>query len=121
MEPIILSGRFTLYPNDPTELRSEARAILRRRREKQPLDQPSAGCFFKNPVSGKSAGELIEMAGLKGERIGGAAVSAKHANFFINTGGASSADFLDLMGRTQDVVLQKFGIELEAEVTVVGT
>jgi UDP-N-acetylmuramate dehydrogenase len=121
IDPVILSGTFILYPDDPKELGAKAKTILQSRREKQPLDRPSAGCFFKNPVSGKSAGELIELAGLKGERIGGAAVSVKHANFFINAGGASSADFLDLMKRAQDRVWDKFGIHLEAEVTIVGT
>ena len=120
-QPIILSGCFILHPADPGVLRHDAQVTLRRRGEKQPLNWPSAGCFFKNPGSGMSAGELIELAGLKGARIGGAAVSDKHANFFINTGAASAADFIALMERVQDIVSTKFDIDLEAEVTIVGT
>ena len=119
--PIILSGCFILHPADPEVLMHDAQAVLRHRGEKQPLNWPSAGCFFKNPGSRESAGELIELAGLKGVRIGGAAISEKHANFFINRGEASSSDFLALMNRVQDVVSTKFGIDLEAEVTIVGT
>lgn len=120
-QPIILSGCFILHPADPGVLRHEAQAILGSRGKKQPLNWPNAGCFFKNPRSGKSAGELIELAGLKGKQVGGAAISIKHANFFINTGDASSADFLALMKTAQETVSTKFGIDLEAEVTIVGT
>jgi UDP-N-acetylmuramate dehydrogenase len=82
---------------------------------------PSAGCFFKNPASGPPAGQLIEMAGLKGKSVGGAEISSKHANFFINRCNASAADFLALIDLTEDVVSRKFNIHLEREVKVVGT
>ena len=75
---------------------------------------------FRNPDSGKSAGELIDLAGLKGKQVGGAKISIKHGNFFVNTGGASSDDFLALMALAQDVVSAQFGIHLEPEVAIVG-
>ena len=81
----------------------------------------SAGCFFKNPSSGKTAGQLIEMAGLKGKTIGGAEISSKHANFFINRHNASAADFLALMALTEETVSNKFNIDLKREVKIVGT
>ena len=118
---VIISGCFSLSPADPRELRQQAQRILRERREKQPIHEPSAGCFFKNPVHGKSAGELIEMAGLKGKQIGGAAVSEKHANFFINKGNASSQDFLALMTLVRDRVSALFHVNLEMEVKIVGS
>ncbi len=82
---------------------------------------PSAGCFFKNPASGKTAGELIEAAGLKGKSIGGAKISSKHANFIINHHKASAADFLALMELVEEAVLKMFDIDLKREVKVVGS
>jgi len=119
--PIILSGCFALKPGDPDLLRRTAADILKHRKQKQPLDIPSAGCFFKNPSSEQSAGRLIDSAGMKGTSVGGAAVSGKHANFFINTGGATCADFLELMERVQQAVKRTFGIDLYPEVTLVGS
>jgi UDP-N-acetylmuramate dehydrogenase len=81
---------------------------------------PSAGCFFKNPATGKTAGELIDLAGLKGKSIGGAEVSAKHANFLVNTGQASATDFMALMELVQETVSKKFNTDLEREVKIVG-
>lgn len=118
--PVILDGRFNLYPADSQKLKAEAETILKMRKNKQPTAMPSAGCFFKNPLSGKTAGELIEMAGLKGKRIGGAEVSIKHANFIINTGEATATDILALMECIQDAVSAKFNIQLETEVKIVG-
>jgi UDP-N-acetylmuramate dehydrogenase len=118
--PIIIDGLFNLYPADSQKLKEEAKTILITRKKKQPTSQPSAGCFFKNPVSGRTAGELIEKAGLKGRRIGGAKVSTKHANFIINTGQATAADILALMELIQDAVLTKFNIQLDTEVKIVG-
>ncbi|HSQ85737.1 MAG TPA: UDP-N-acetylenolpyruvoylglucosamine reductase, partial [Desulfobacterales bacterium] len=96
------------------------REIIRTRKKRQPIGWPSAGCFFKNPASGETAGQLIEMAGLKGKSIGGAQISSKHANFFINRRKASSTDFLELMDLVQKAVLEKFNIHLESEVKIVG-
>lgn len=120
-QTVILDGAFCLRPSDPEKLKKEARTILKTRWKKQPLGRPSAGCFFKNPSSGKTAGQLIEMAGLKGKSIGGAEISSKHANFFINRHNASAADFLALMALTEETLSNKFNIDLEREVKIVGT
>jgi UDP-N-acetylmuramate dehydrogenase len=120
-QSIILDGRFRLKPSDPDQLKKEAGAILKKRRKSQPMDLPSAGCFFKNPAAGKSAGELIELAGLKGKSIGGAEISTVHANFIINRGSASAADCLALMELVQATVSEKFNVDLEPEVKIVGS
>ena len=86
----------------------------RRRREKQPLEYPSAGSTFKRP-EGYFAGQLIEQSGLKGYTIGGAQVSEKHAGFIINCDGATSKDVRSLIGYVQSTVFEKFGVELEPE------
>ena len=119
-QTVILDGRFCLCPSDPEALKKKAREIIRTRKQRQPIGLPSAGCFFKNPVSGETAGKLIEMAGLKGKSIGDAEISLKHANFFINRHKASAADFLALMDLAEKVVLEKFNVHLEREVKVVG-
>ena len=118
--PIIIDGHFYLKPAYGQQLQQEAEEILKKRKANQPTHLPSAGCFFKNPVSGKPAGELIELAGLKGNKIGGALISPKHANFIINSGGASADDILALMENAQTAVLKMFNIKLEAEVKIVG-
>lgn len=118
--PIILEGLFDLQPAQEKQLQQEAEEILKKRRESQPTHLPSAGCFFKNPASDQSAGELIDRTGLKGEKIGGALVSPRHANFIINTGDASASDVLTLMETVQAAVLKRFNIKLEAEVRIVG-
>ena len=121
MQPIILEGSFCLFPSDKKKLKQEAETILKTRKKTQPIGSFSAGCFFKNPLSGKTAGELIELAGLKGKKIGKAEVSAKHANFIINTGKASAADILKLSELIQKKVLTKFNVDLQMEVKIVGT
>ncbi len=119
-DPVIVSGSFTLVPDDPSKIRKEARKIILGRKQRQPTWYPSAGCFFKNPVSGKTAGELIDIAGLKGKTFGGAQISTKHGNFIINRENASAADILDLMKMIQEVIWKKFGILLEPEVRIIG-
>lgn len=119
-QPIILSGCFSLRPSDPQRLKKQAVEILKARKKRQPSGFPSAGCFFKNPASGKTAGELIDLAGLKGKSIGGAKISSKHANFIVNKGNASAVDMLALMELVQKKVLKIFNIELESEITIVG-
>ena len=118
---IILEGCFSLGFSDPLTLKKEAGAILKRRREWQPARYPSAGCFFKNPPSGKTAGELIDQAGLKKKKVGDAAVSEKHANFIVNAGNATAADILSLMEHIQETVFKLFNVKLEPEVKIVGT
>ncbi len=94
-------------------------AHLARRRATQPLDQPSCGSVFKNPP-GDAAGRLQEAAGLKGVQRGGARISDKHANFIVNTGGASAADVWWLVRHARDTVWRRFGIALEPEVHPAG-
>ncbi|MBU4414628.1 MAG: UDP-N-acetylmuramate dehydrogenase [Proteobacteria bacterium] len=119
-QPVILGACFCLHPSDPQKLKRDAEEILKARKERQPTGLPSAGCFFKNPLSGKTAGELIDLAGLKGKSIGGAEISLKHANFIINRDRASAADILALIELVQETVAKKFNINLEPEVKIVG-
>ena len=93
--------------------------FLKKRKETQPLEFPSAGSIFKNPP-GDFAGRLIEKAGLKGARMGGAMISEKHANFIVNTGNASSKDILALIDLAKKRVREDFGVGLELEIQVVG-
>ncbi|MCG2757246.1 MAG: UDP-N-acetylmuramate dehydrogenase [Desulfobacteraceae bacterium] len=119
-QPVILGACFCLHPSDPQKLKRDAEEILKARKERQPTGLPSAGCFFKNPLSGKTAGELIDLAGLKGKSIGGAEISLKHANFIINRDRASAADILAIIEVIQETVSKKFNINLEPEVKIVG-
>ncbi|WP_207680709.1 UDP-N-acetylmuramate dehydrogenase [Desulfonema magnum] len=119
-KPIILDGEFHLRPSDPVKLKKEAEHMLKTRKKTQPANLPSAGCFFKNPMSGKTAGELIDLAGLKGKKIGGAEVSPIHANFIINSDRASAADILALKSLIQETVSELFDIDLETEVKIIG-
>lgn len=119
--PIILEGEFRLSAADRHTIEKETSAIMQKRAAMQPLHQKSAGCFFKNPTIGKSAGELIDLAGLKGKRIGDAQVSTTHANFIINKNNATAADILALKNLIQKAVLTSFNISLEPEVKIVGT
>ncbi|RLF54150.1 MAG: UDP-N-acetylenolpyruvoylglucosamine reductase [Thermoplasmata archaeon] len=92
---------------------------LGRRKKTQPLHYPSAGSVFKNPP-GEHAGRLLEEAGLKGKKCGGAMISTKHANWIVNTGGATARDILDLIGLARERVIEKRGIELDLEIKVIG-
>jgi UDP-N-acetylmuramate dehydrogenase len=116
---VVLAARFALRAAEPRAVRAEIERHLAHRRATQPIDQPSFGSVFKNPP-GERAGQLIELAGLKGLRVGGAEISSVHANFIVNRGGASAADVLALMRRAQDAVRERRGIELEPEVRIVG-
>ncbi|MDR2610516.1 MAG: UDP-N-acetylmuramate dehydrogenase, partial [Clostridiales Family XIII bacterium] len=111
---IVLEATFRLTRRPEADIRADMRDYARRRREKQPVELPSAGSFFKRPP-GAYAGALIEKAGLKGRRVGGAQVSEKHAGFIVNTGGATTADILELMRLVQNRVLEHSGILLEPE------
>ena len=116
---VVLSARFALTADDPGAIAARMRELNARRRDKQPLNYPSAGSTFKRPV-GHFAGALIEGAGLKGRSVGGAQVSEKHAGFIINTGSADAADILGLIHLVQDEVRAKYGVELETEVRIIG-
>jgi UDP-N-acetylmuramate dehydrogenase len=115
----VLGAVLRLERGDPQSIRQRIDEILGRRRQKHPLNYPSAGSIFKNPA-GHPAGLLIEAAGLKGIQIGGAKISEKHGNFIINTGGAKAVDILALIERVQQEVLKQTGIVLETEVRIVG-
>ncbi len=115
---VVLEAELTLEPGDRAEIGARMEELGRRRREKQPLELPSAGSTFKRP-QGHYAGALIETCGLKGARVGGAQVSPKHAGFVVNTGGATCADVLALIAHIQAVVLERTGVQLEPEVKVV--
>jgi len=116
---IVISARFALTPDDPEAIAARMRELNARRRDKQPLNHPSAGSTFKRP-EGQFAGALIEQAGLKGRSVGGAQVSEKHAGFIVNTGGATATDILTLIGMVQDEVRARFGVRLETEVRILG-
>ncbi|MGD7036606.1 UDP-N-acetylmuramate dehydrogenase [Alkalicoccus sp. WONF2802] len=114
-----LSAELRLESGDVAESQQKIKILLERRNQTQPTNQPSCGSVFKNPP-GDFAARLIEACGLKGYRIGGAEVSAKHANFIVNTGGANAADIEALIGHVQKTVETMQGIRLLTEVCVVG-
>lgn len=116
---VVIAAAFDLEPGDREEMLSRVRAWSMRRASTQPLSQPNCGSVFRNP-EGTHAGRLIEEAGLKGLTIGGAQVSPKHANFIVNLGHARASDILMLIRRVQETVRERFGIELETEVRIVG-
>ena len=118
-EGIVLRSVFSLAAGDPEAIAARMRELNARRRDKQPLNHPSAGSTFKRP-EGQFAGALIEQAGLKGRSVGGAQVSEKHAGFIVNTGGATATDILTLIGMVQDEVRARFGVRLETEVRILG-
>ena len=116
---VVLSARFELTPDDPEQIAARMRELNARRREKQPLNHPSAGSTFKRP-EGYFAGALIEQAGLKGRAVRGARVSEKHAGFIVKPGEASAADIIELIHIVQDEVKARFGVTLEPEVRIIG-
>lgn len=115
---IILSADFGLQRDDPQACIARMNAYSEHRRRTQPTE-PSVGSMFKNP-SGDFAGRLIEQAGLKGMRVGNVEVSRVHANFFVNHGGATAKEVLQLIDLARGQVRKKFGIELELEIELVG-
>lgn len=127
---IVVAATFALTPGQaPEALRNRARESLALRKRTQPLDAPSAGCVFQNPVPGRdavpagvpsSAGALIDAAGLKGRRIGGAVVSPVHANFIVTQPGARAADVRALIARCRAVVRDRFGVDLREEIRYLG-
>jgi UDP-N-acetylmuramate dehydrogenase len=116
---VVVAALFGLEPADRADIRARVEGTLVRRRATQPLDVPSCGSVFKNPP-GDFAGRLIELAGLKGEREGGAQISCVHANFIVNQGGATARDVLALIRRARRAVFARTGIRLATEVRIVG-
>ena len=114
---VVLSAVFRLEQAEPEAIAGRMRELGEKRREKQPLDLPSAGSAFKRP-EGHYAAALIDEAGLKGYAVGGAQVSEKHAGFVVNTGGASSHDVYDLMMHVRNTVYEKSGVFLEPEMII---
>ena len=116
---IMLSGKVKLEYGSKEEIRALMADFNQRRRDKQPLNFASAGSTFKRP-EGHFAGKLIEDSGLKGYAVGGAMVSDKHAGFVVNTGNATTADILAVIGHCKKTVKEKFGVELETEIKFLG-
>jgi len=116
---VIYGVKFKLDKDHKDKISGRIVDYLKKRKQGQPLDLPSGGSVFRNPP-GDYAGRLIERAGLKGTRIGGAMISPKHANFIVNTGNAKAADIVALMNLARDKVREETGIILETEIKVVG-
>ncbi len=114
---IVLSADFALTPGDPEAIRAKMRELQQKRSASQPLDLPSAGSAFKRPVGGYAAA-LIDQAGLKGFRVGDAAISTKHAGFAVNVGSATAAHVKELLQQVSDKVYEQTGIRLEPEIRI---
>ena len=111
----VLEASFQLKPGSRADIEARMKELSDRRREKQPLEYPSAGSTFKRP-RGYFAGKLIEDAGLRGYAMGGARVSEKHCGFVINGGNATASDVMALCGHIRKTVMEQSGVELEMEV-----
>jgi UDP-N-acetylmuramate dehydrogenase len=127
---VILETTVVLEQQDPAALAALVTKLFEWRQRGTPFNQPCCGSVFKNPdpetgrrgdEKPRTAGQLIEAAGLKGTTVGGAIVSPMHANYFVNTGGATAADIRKLMAQARDSVVERFGVTLEPEVKLIGT
>lgn len=116
---LVLEAEYVLEKGEPDAIKAVMDDLSARRRDKQPLEYPSAGSTFKRP-EGYFAGKLIEDAGMKGFSVGGACVSEKHAGFVINKGGASASDIYSLCKKVERKVMETFGVSLEMEVKLLG-
>ena len=119
-EEVVIGARFVLEPASAELIKERLDDIRRWRQAHQPLGLPSAGSAFRNPPDGPSAGELIEGAGLKGLRLGGASVSEKHANFVVNDQRGTAADVRRLMDEVRTTVRRAAGVDLVPEIAFVG-
>lgn len=119
LDEIVLSATVDLVPDDAEVLRERIREMQQARRDKQPLDKPNAGSLFKRPPGG-IASKMVDEAGLKGFRVGGAAISEKHAGFAVNLGGATAQDLWDLSCEVIRRVQASHGVTLEREVIFLG-
>lgn len=116
--PFILGATLELDEDDPEKLVQRMKEVWMYKRNSQPLNSKNAGCIFKNPDGGRSAGALIDQAGLKGMRIGAAEVSAKHANFIVAHPGCRADDVMRLIQLVQEKVAQVHGVDLHTEVRI---
>lgn len=114
---IVISGEFALIPDSPEQIKTRMKELIAKRTASQPLNLPSAGSAFKRPVGGYAAA-LIEQAGLKGFRVGNAAISDKHAGFAVNLGGATAEEVRSLLNQVSDRVYENSGIRLEPEIRI---
>jgi UDP-N-acetylmuramate dehydrogenase len=116
---IVIEAEFALKKGDKDQIVAVMQKNKEYRKETQPWDSPCAGSIFRNPLP-HYAGQLIEQAGLKGYSIGGAKISEMHGNFIVNTGGATANDVLSLINHIKKVIKEKFNIEMETEVEIIG-
>jgi UDP-N-acetylmuramate dehydrogenase len=119
LDHVVVAARFTVHRDDPAATRQRTDAIQAQRKATQPYGIRSLGSVFKNPPN-DYAGRLVEAAGLRGRRIGGAQIAEKHANFIVNVSHASAADVLALAELAHDAVREQFGVDLEREIVVLG-
>ena len=117
---VVTQATLDLMPGDSEILRARMEECAKARRDKQPLNLPSAGSTFKRP-EGFFAAKLIDDCGLRGLTVGGAQVSEKHAGFLVNVGGATARDMLELMRQVEQRVFEQTGVQLEPEVRILGT
>ena len=114
---IVISAEFVLTKDDPEQIKAKMKELIGKRSASQPLDLPSAGSAFKRPVGGYAAA-LIDQAGLKGYRVGDAAISSKHAGFAVNLGSATAEDVKQLLRQVSDKVFENSGIRIEPEIRI---
>jgi UDP-N-acetylmuramate dehydrogenase len=127
-ELIVVEAEVTLQAGEPAALEAEVQRLYEWRQNGTPFNQPCCGSVFRNPEwpgpppaqTLRTAGQLIEACGLKGRRAGGAVISELHANYFVNTGGATAAEVRQLMADARTAVRERFGVELHAEVKIIG-
>ncbi len=125
---IVVEAVVRLRPEEPARLEEQIAEMFQWRQQGTPFNQPCCGSVFKNPAGPswrraggpRTAGQLIEAAGLKGARVGGAQVSPVHANYFVNTGSATAADVRALIERVRGGAAERFGVVLEPEVKLIG-
>ncbi|MCT4626335.1 UDP-N-acetylmuramate dehydrogenase [Halodesulfovibrio sp.] len=119
-QPVILNSTFKLRKSDPQKIKNVIDDNLKKKKATQPVSAHSAGCVFKNPEQGVSAGRLLDDAGFKGKNFGGVAFSPMHANFLININNGTSEQAFELLHTAQQTVLNQFGYSLQLEVKVIG-
>lgn len=117
---VVAQVEYGLEQRSPDEIKRAVAELVARRKATQPTNKRTFGSVFKNPAGALGAGQMLELCGLKGHRIGGAVISPRHANFIENAGGATSADCVALMVEARRRAFEGFGVELEREVALVG-